>query len=163
MGNYTPADLFLSLLNNHQPDAQVWVRGSAKESQLSGIVNFYQTTYGGVLVEAQIFGMPNIREPFSSDFYGMHIHEFGDCSNEFQDTGDHYNPTQSAHPQHDGDLPPLLANQGYAYSVFYDKRFTVEDIIGKSLIIHSRPDDFSSQPAGNSGDKIGCGVIKRVY
>ena len=163
MGNYTPADEFLSLLSHATPHAQAWVRGSSTQSQLSGIVNFYQTSYGGTLVEAQVFGLPNIRQQSSTDFYGFHIHENGDCSNDFQNTGAHYNPTDSAHPQHAGDFPPLLGNQGYAYSVFYDKRFTAEDIIGKSVIIHSRPDDFTTQPAGNSGNKIGCGVIKKFY
>ena len=53
-----------------------------------------------------------------------------------------------------------MGNQGYAWQVFYDKRFFVDDILGRSVIIHSMTDDFSSQPSGNSGAKIGCGVIK---
>lgn len=157
MGNNTPADLFLSLLNQQRPQAQAWVRGFEKEPQLSGIVNFYQTIYGGVLVEAQVFGLPDIHQPDSSNFYAMHIHEFGDCSNQFRNTGNHYNPDNSLHPNHRGDMPPLLSNQGYAYSIFYDKRYTVEDIIGRSVIIHSRPDDFTTQPSGNSGDKSDVG------
>lgn len=58
-----------------------------------------------------------------------------------------------------GDLLPLLGNEGYAYSVFYTDRFELKDIIGRSLIIHNAPDDFTTQPSGNSGAKIGCGVI----
>ena len=57
---------------------------------------------------------------------------------------------------------PLLANQGYAYGVFYDKRFTIPDITGRAVIIHLNPDDFTTQPAGNSGERIACGVIKKV-
>ena len=60
---------------------------------------------------------------------------------------------------HTGDLPPLLNNNGYAYLSFYDNRFRLKEILGKSIIIHSRRDDFTSQPAGDSGEKIGCGVI----
>ena len=54
----------------------------------------------------------------------------------------------------------LLGNQGYAFSVFYDKRYTIQEIIGRSVIIHEKPDDFTSQPAGNAGDKIACGTIE---
>ena len=59
-----------------------------------------------------------------------------------------------------GDLPPLLGNNGYAWTAFFDKRFTIDEIIGKSIIIHNMRDDFTSQPSGDSGTKIGCGVIK---
>lgn len=45
---------------------------------------------------------------------------------------------------------------------FYTDKFTVEDIIGKSVLIHENPDDYRSQPAGNSGKRIACGVIRRL-
>lgn len=158
--NPTPSDSFVDLLAHYPPQAKAWIKGSSVEPQLSGIINFYQTSYGGVIIEAEVFGLPNIRVVRSSDFYGMHIHEIGDCSDQFQNTGNHYNPTQQQHPLHAGDLLPLLGNQGYAYSVFYDKRFTVREIIGKSVMIHSLRDDFTTQPSGDSGTKIGCGVIR---
>lgn len=156
----TPSDLFLKQLTHYPPQAQAWVKGSTQHPNLSGIVNFYHTPYGGILIEAEIFGLPNIETTDSSNFYGMHIHEFGDCSNQFQNTGNHYNPSHVSHPKHSGDLPPLLGNQGYAYTIFYDKRFTIEEIIGKSMVVHSQRDDFTTQPAGDSGTKIGCGVIQ---
>jgi Cu-Zn family superoxide dismutase len=89
----------------------------------------------------------------------MHIHETGNCALPFDQTGNHYNPAGLPHPKHAGDLLPLLGNEGYAYSVFYTDRFELPEIIGRSLIIHSAPDDFTTQPSGNSGVKIGCGVI----
>ncbi|MCI8371949.1 MAG: superoxide dismutase family protein [Lachnospiraceae bacterium] len=156
----TPADTFVDLLSHYPPQAQAWVRSASPNLQLSGIINFYQTQYGGVLVEAEVFNLPNVNTPQSTQFYGMHIHEYGDCSHQFQNTGNHFNPSGQEHPDHLGDLPPLFGNQGYAYSVFYDKRFTLEQIIGKSIIIHSQRDDFTSQPSGDSGTKIGCGVIQ---
>ncbi|MDE6963649.1 MAG: superoxide dismutase family protein, partial [Lachnospiraceae bacterium] len=116
----------------------------------------------GVLIEAEIFGLPNIQTEGSSDFYALHIHEYGDCSGSFQNTGSHYNPDKAPHPDHAGDLLPLLGSQGYAWSAFYDKRFTLDEIIGKSVVIHSGRDDFSTQPAGDSGTKIGCGEIRRT-
>ncbi len=157
----TPAMAFTGLLLQNHPDAIAWISGDATDSTLNGSVKFYQTSYGGILVEAQIFGLPDISVPGSSNFYAMHIHESGDCSDHFSHTGLHYNPGNTDHPDHAGDMPPLLGNQGYAFSVFYDKRFTLQDIIGRSVIIHEKPDDFTSQPAGNAGNKIGCGRIER--
>lgn len=158
----TPRISFLQTLTYERPEAAAWVSGNAGNSQLSGLVKFYRTSYDGILIEAEIFGLPNVSDPGSSNFYAMHIHEFGDCSDNFQKTGNHYNPAEKPHPEHAGDLLPLLGNQGYAWSAFYDKRFTIEEIIGKSVIIHSAPDDFATQPSGNSGIKIGCGVIRRA-
>lgn len=139
-----------------------WVTGAPEYSQLSGLVKFYTTPYGGTLIEAEFFGLPNISVQNSTTYYAMHIHEFGNCSDSFQHTGEHYNPASLPHPYHQGDLPPLLANQGYAWSACYDKRFRVEDILGRSVVIHAQADDFASQPSGNSGMKIGCGVIRTV-
>ena len=90
----------------------------------------------------------------------MHIHENGDCTSPFDKTGNHYNPENTSHPNHSGDLPPLLSNKGYAWIAFWDNRFTISEIKGKSIVIHSMSDDFRSQPSGDSGEKIGCGVIK---
>ena len=89
----------------------------------------------------------------------MHIHEFGNCTPPFDKTGNHYNPGGSMHPYHAGDMLPLLGNNGYAWLTFYDERIRIKDIVGKSVVIHGMRDDFTSQPAGDSGEKIGCGVI----
>ena len=136
-----------------------WIMGNAQNPQLSGLVQFFGTPYEGVLVEAEIFGLPNLSEKGSSDFYAMHIHENGDCSLQFAKTGGHYNPTEKPHPEHAGDLVPLIGNQGYAFLTFYDKRFRIEDILERSVVIHAMPDDFKTQPAGDSGMKIACGEI----
>lgn len=160
MYQFTPRLTFVHILEKNKPRAVAWVTGRGDTSALSGLVKFYDTPYGGVLVEAEIFGLPNSNEQNSSDFYAMHIHQFGDCSGTFEKTGNHYNPTGVPHPDHIGDLIPLLGNQGYAWAVFYDKRLSIDDLIGKSVIIHSRRDDFTTQPAGDSGIKIGCGEIR---
>lgn len=164
MLNYqvTPRNLFTELLLRDHPDAAAWITGNAQNPALNGMVKFYNTAYGGILVEAQLFGLPDVSLPGSSDFYAMHIHESGDCSDAFDHTGMHYNPENVEHPDHAGDMPPLLANQGYAFSVFYDKRITIPEIVGKAVIIHEKPDDFTSQPSGNAGAKIGCGEIRWV-
>lgn len=141
------------------PYAHAEISGNADNPSLHGIVYFYPVSFGGVLVGTEVYGLPYENIPPYSQFYGMHIHETGDCSLPFDKTGAHYNPDNSLHPGHTGDLLPLLGNKGYAYSVFYTDRFEVQNIIGRSFIIHSAPDDFTTQPSGNSGVKIGCGVI----
>ncbi len=59
-----------------------------------------------------------------------------------------------------GDLPPLFENNGYAYMSVLINKFKIKDIIGRVVIIHDMPDDFNSQPSGNSGKKIACGKIE---
>lgn len=138
----------------NRPDAEASINGNAVHPELFGKVYFTQTPSGGVIVTAEVLGLPQ-----GTGFLGMHIHEVGDCTIPFDKTGNHYNPMAKHHPLHAGDLPPLLNNNGYAYSSFYDERFTIKDVIGKSIIIHSQRDDFKTQPSGDSGEKIGCGVI----
>ncbi|MEY8353673.1 superoxide dismutase family protein [Lachnospiraceae bacterium 54-53] len=156
----TPGMNFKELLNSQVPQAMAWVTGQTAYPDISGIVRFYPTAYGGVLIEAEFFNLPNINTPGSSDFYAFHIHEYGDCGNNFANAGEHYNPSGLPHPYHAGDMPPLMGNQGYAWMTFYDKRFTIEDIIGRSVIVHRRADNFTTQPSGNSGAEIACGVIR---
>ena len=84
-------------------------------------------------------------------FFGMHIHEGMSCSgnmqDEFANAKMHYNPTNCAHPYHVGDLPPLIENNGYAYMSVLLNKFSLNDIIGKVVIIHDMPDDFTTQPS----------------
>ena len=141
------------------PSAYAKLSGNADNPGLQGIAYFYPAPFGGVLIEVEVYGLPHQNIPPYSQFYAQHIHENGDCMLSFDKTGNHYNPNNLPHPQHAGDLPPLLGNQGYAYSAFYTDRFELPDIIGRSLIIHSDADDFTTQPSGNAGIKIGCGVI----
>lgn len=160
MVKITPYLSFSEILGREKPQAVAWLQGNQSHSQLGGFVKFYATSYGGVLVEAEVYGLPDT-EAFSN-FYAFHIHEYGDCSNNFSHAGGHYNPYHVMHPQHAGDMPPLISNQGYAWSTFYDSRFGITELIGKSVIIHAKPDDFVTQPSGNSGEMIGCGVIRFV-
>lgn len=152
---------FLSLLR--QPSqALAVVRGSAAHPGLQGDVRFYQLR-NSVLVVAEVAGLPAPEESCPSSFFGFHIHEGDECSGNsndpFADAGMHYNPQKCPHPAHAGDLPPLLGNQGYAFSAFVTDRFTIQEVLGKTIIIHAKPDDFTTQPSGNSGEKIACGKI----
>ena len=140
------------------PDAVAQIRGGIEASQLSGCVQFYQEN-GCVLIVARISGLP--RES-ATGFFGFHIHQGESCSGtDFSKTGSHYNPTGQAHPKDAGDLPPLLSCRGNAYLSVKTDRFTANEIIGRTVVIHSDPDDFNTQPAGNAGKKIACGVIRK--
>ncbi len=138
------------------PDAVAQIHGGIEAPRLSGCVEFYREN-GCVLIEARISGLPKESE---TGFFGFHIHQGESCSGtDFSETGGHYNPDNQPHPKHPGDLPPLLACQGNAYLSVKTDRFRVKDIIGRTVVIHSAPDDFHSQPAGNAGKKIACGVV----
>ncbi len=144
------------------PHAQARVRGGQAYSRIRGRVDFYQTDLG-VIVLAEVDGLPLGIEACNSPVFGFHIHEgskcLGNAEDPFAEAGTHYNPKNCLHPYHAGDLPPLFGNNGYALQVFLSNRFTVEEIVGKTIIIHSKPDDFTTQPSGNAGDKIACGEI----
>ena len=144
-------------LITRQPVAIAQIRGNKETAGINGTVRFYQYP-GGILTEVDVNGLPNN----GMGFYGFHIHSGGSCSgNDFSSTGGHLNPTNAAHPHHAGDLPPLLSYNGRAYMTVMSDRFSLQDILGRTVVIHKMPDDFRSQPAGNAGDKIACGVIRR--
>lgn len=149
---------------SRQPQAVARVRGSGEHPDIRGEVRFYQTGCG-VMVAAEVQGLPG-GKGCGARIFGMHIHSGGACagdeSDPFADAMAHYNPDGCPHPQHRGDLPPLFGNNGSALLVTLTDRFTVEEVLGRTVIIHEHPDDFTSQPAGNSGKKIACGVIELV-
>ncbi len=141
------------------PDAVARIQGGTEAPQLSGCIQFYQEN-GYVLIEARISGLPRASE---TGFFGFHIHQGESCvGTDFSRTGSHYNPVEQTHPKHAGDLPPLLEYLGNAYLSVKTDRFSVKDILGRTVVIHSDPDDFHTQPAGNAGKKIACGVIRKV-
>ena len=151
---------------NIQPVATAELKGISKYPTVRGTVNFYDT-YGGTILVLQIEGIPDEITKDSSGFLGFHIHEGHCCSgnaqNPFDDAGGHFNPDCCPHPEHAGDMPPLLANCGYALQVFMTNNYSVDEIIGRTVIIHAEPDDFTTQPSGNAGEMIACGEIKRCF
>lgn len=144
--------------NSNNPQAVALIHGEKETPSLLGMVKFYQKA-DCVVVVADIDGLPKN----GTGFYGFHIHEGTACTgNGFSDSGSHFNPSQSPHPNHAGDLPPLMLCNGGARMAVATDRFQVTDIIGKTVIIHDSPDDFKTQPSGNAGMKIACGVIKKA-
>lgn len=134
-----------------EPDLTAKIKGN----KIEGNAYFWGTKYGVVCL-FDVYGLP------TNKFLELHIHEGGSCSppDTFADAGSHYNPNKAEHPNHAGDLPPLYSNQGHALSAVLIDKFTVHEIVGRTVVIHSQRDDFSSQPAGDSGVRIACGVIK---
>ena len=148
-----------------RPHACARIMGSKEYPGIAGTVRFYQTN-GGVLVAAEVCGLPKRAEHGMDGIFAFHIHSGSRCSgNEtdpFADALTHYNPQDHPHPYHAGDMPPLFGNGGYTCQAFFTDRFSVQEIIGRTVIIHSDPDDFTTQPAGNAGRKIACGQIRAV-
>lgn len=145
---------------NHSryPNALARITGGADVPGLTGTVKLQQRR-DGTLVTAEITGLPKS----ATGFFAFHIHEGTDCGGEgFADSKVHFNPAGTEHPNHAGDLPPLLSDSGKAFMQVLTGRFCVEEVIGRTVIIHADPDDFHTQPSGNAGKKIACGVIRRA-
>lgn len=144
--------------------ASARIRGSSEFPSVVGNLYFYQTAIG-VLVSVQVTGLPASQENCRNPFFAFHIHSGSACTGNsedaFADVKMHYNPENCDHPAHAGDLLPILGNHGYAFAVFLTDRFSVDEIIGKTAVIHRNPDDFTTQPSGNAGAKIACGEIVR--
>ena len=153
---------FLPILRS-RPDAQAVIAGA--DPQLRGTARFYQTPQG-VLVLAEVSGLPDRGGRCEDNVFAFHIHSGGSCAGSADDpfsaAQGHYNPETCPHPAYTGDLPPLFSNSGYALQAVLTDRFTVREIIGRTVIIHDGPDDFTSQPAGNTGARIACGVIRKT-
>lgn len=148
----------------HKPSTCAVIKGSEKHPNISGVVRFYQLR-NGVLIAAEINGLPYSDSNCQQKIYGFHIHSGNKCKGDmtdlFSEAMTHYNPMNCPHPFHAGDLPPLFGSYGYTFSAFLTDRFTLSEVIGKTVIIHGNPDDFTLQPSGNAGEKLACGVIKR--
>lgn len=117
-----------------------------------------------LMVHVQVSGLKPGAE------HGMHIHEKGDCASaDGTSAGGHFNPDGKPHgpqnaPHHAGDMPQLKADaNGVADMKFMLMGPTVAagpaSLVGRAIIVHANPDDFTTQPTGNSGARIGCGVI----
>lgn len=133
-----------------------------KGNELSGTVKFSQEK-DGLHIQAHVTGL-------TPGEHGFHVHEFGNCAcDDAVCAGDHFNPTHQKHgaptdaERHVGDFGNLVADEeGVADYEFVDSQATLcgpHSIIGRTVIIHAQPDDYVTQPTGNAGARIGCGVI----
>ncbi|GIW46931.1 MAG: superoxide dismutase [Cu-Zn] 2 [Deltaproteobacteria bacterium] len=138
------------------------------EGEKLGVATLMESS-DGVRIAIQVYNLP-------PGLHGFHIHEYGKCSGpDFKSAGGHFNPYGKKHGlknpdgPHAGDLPNLLVGpNGEATAVVTAPLVTLgsgkNSLFregGTSLVIHSGPDDYVSDPSGNSGERLACGVIKR--
>lgn len=139
---------------------------ATKGNAVTGLVQFTQKG-DKVLVVGEIQGLkPNA-------VHGFHVHEKGDCSSgDGISAGGHFNPTGKSHGSHDqsehhaGDLPSLNADASGAARFSFETNAIsvgsgVADVLGRGLIVHRDPDDFKTQPTGNSGPRVACAAITK--
>ena len=132
-------------------------------NKVAGTVTFTEEA-DGVRVHAQITGL-------TPGKHGFHVHEFGDCSAvDLSSAGGHFNPTNKPHAgpddmaRHIGDMGNIEADASGAAKLDYvDHNISLvkdkSSVIGRSVVVHAKADDLKSQPAGDSGPRIACGVI----
>ncbi|HET9315068.1 MAG TPA: superoxide dismutase family protein [Vicinamibacteria bacterium] len=132
-------------------------------SQVKGTVTFEKQPTG-VQVSVQLEGL-------TPGTHGFHVHEKGDCSApDGTSAGGHFNPTNQPHAareapaRHDGDLGNLEADaSGKVQIKLIDPKLHLdgpESIVGKAVIVHEKADDYTTQPTGNAGGRVACGVVK---
>jgi Cu-Zn family superoxide dismutase len=138
---------------------------ATKGNNVTGTVNFVQKG-DKVAVSARVSGL-------TPGGHGFHIHEKGDCSSgDGMSAGGHFNPLTKphAHPstadRHAGDMPMLVADASGNATLSADLDVMTigsgaTDIVGKAVVVHNDPDDFKTQPTGNSGARVACGVIRK--
>jgi len=131
-----------------------------------GSVSFTALDHG-VRVAGEVRGLAPGSE------HGFHIHEKGDCGDNGNASGGHFNPSGGTHGKygapgsHAGELPSLVADAGGVARFSVDVHTisladgAVNNVVGRALVVHRDRDDFTSQPAGNSGPRIACAVITR--
>lgn len=156
--------------NNQNSDLAVAnIQGGPLAPQIRGVVIF-RSVSGGTEVCVNVTGLPPFQPGTTNRQqigpHGFHIHQFGNCSigdpsDPFKSAGEHWNPDNQPHGNHAGDFPVLFSNNGASRMCFFTNRFKPKDVIGKSVIIHQNPDDYRTQPAGNAGKRLACGVIRR--
>lgn len=130
------------------------------DSSVSGIVSFTKTD-NGVRVEAKVNGLTSTK-------HGFHIHQFGDCSEpDGTSAGGHFNPENQDHSgpemqhRHMGDMGNITTDPDNDLSTYsyIDQKIDLNMILGRSVIIHAKEDDLTSQPTGAAGSRLACGVI----
>jgi len=148
------------------PTAEVHLQNAANESV--GKVLLRDTPHG-VLMEIELTNLPPGEHAF-------HIHEHGQCKPPFETAGGHLNPTSRNHGfeatsgAHAGDLPNVVVSDGGTFKgeiLAPDVRLTeaggkgLLDADGSSLVVHEKADDHKTDPAGNSGSRIACGIVAK--
>jgi Cu-Zn family superoxide dismutase len=150
--------------NSARPAATADVRGVGAAAAAKGTVTFTKEA-DGVRVVADLSGL-------APGQHGIHVHEKGDCSApDASSAGDHFNPEKGTHGPRDrhaahvGDMGNIEADAtGKAHLDYVDSKMTLDgadSVVGKAVIVHEKADDLATQPSGNSGARIACGVVEK--
>jgi|UPI0003B46D48 Cu/Zn superoxide dismutase len=132
------------------------------KGKIIGKAEFFALPQGAVLMKINV-------EKLKDGIQALHIHEKGECKTpDFMTAGGHYNPENKKHgffnPEgyHKGDLPNIQVIKGKINLEILLPHFTIEELKGKSIMIHEHQDDYLSDPAGHAGKRIACGEIKEI-
>ena len=148
--------------------AKATLNSTASNTQI-GTVKFVSTSDGKIKMDLEL----NFPEKADSTV-AVHFHEHGDCGNMGENAHGHWNPTNEAHGKwgsaayHSGDIGNIkLDAKGHGTISLTTDRWSVtandvKNIIGRGIIVHGGTDDYTTQPTGNSGPRVGCGVIEEV-
>jgi Cu-Zn family superoxide dismutase len=131
-----------------------------------GMIHFMENADGSVEVQVNLTGVP-------AGVHGFHVHDKGDCSEAGMAAGGHYNPTGAPHgapdaaSKHAGDFGNVTANDGGVVDTkFTTRSITVgagaTSVAGHAVILHANADDLATQPTGNAGARIACGVVQAI-
>ncbi|WP_185020643.1 superoxide dismutase family protein [Histidinibacterium lentulum] len=152
-----------ALAESHMSQGGWIAEVQGRDGAAHGTVTVEPTASGTMVVELDLAGLP-------TGTLAVHLHETGDCSAEdFSSAGGHIagdasHGVESADGPHPGDLPNVLPEEGGAVQVqFFNDRLTGEmmtDADGAAFVVHAGADDYESQPAGDAGDRIACGVFE---
>ena len=129
-----------------------------------GTIHLQDAGDQGVEVKADLVGVP-------PGVHGFHVHETGDCGNNGQNAGGHFNPTGMPHgapdavSKHAGDFGNVTADaNGEVHTQFMTHSISLKEgtptyAVGRAIVLHANPDDLTTQPSGNAGARIACGVV----
>lgn len=148
--------------------AEAEITGTKSDTTVNGTASFTREADGKVKLDLQLT-VPLL----ANKSVAVHLHEHGECGNSGNDSHGHWNPTHKQHGKwgtgefHSGDIGNISldsAGKG-TFSVTTDLWSlggdSTTNILDRAVIVHSGVDDYTSQPAGNAGSRIGCGVIKK--
>lgn len=147
------------------PAAVATLTPTAPGQTASGTVDFREMADGSVEVRVRLTGVPE-------GVHGFHVHENGSCADSGNAAGGHFNPAGAPHgapsdpAHHAGDFGNVTADpQGVVNSTFTTRSVTVapgpRSVVGRAVILHANPDDLQTQPTGDAGGRIACGVVQR--
>jgi superoxide dismutase, Cu-Zn family len=164
------AAVLLSACQSMSPEAPQSLRATAQLQPTKGNKTFGEVTFEQVGAKVRV--LVNVQGLTPGREHGFHIHEAGDCSSgDGESAKGHFDPFSKSHghyaspERHAGDLPSITADKGGRAKLDVEvDQITLTpgpaSIVGRGLIVHADPDDYKTQPAGNSGARIACGVIR---